>query len=173
MTRRMLVLAAAVLMALAQVVAIWPSALAANFALWFVAAVALVLLFIEPRVDEPVMLTWVTLGGCAAPAIVSLADSHAIFGVASAGVLVWLSAELLALARTARRLDREAPSVPRARLDALALVAAIGVAATVVVAAVGLIDADGGLVLVGLSVLAAGAYRSFARRFGTVGGAGL
>jgi hypothetical protein len=38
---------------------------------------------------------------------------------------------------------------------------------------VALVDAGGGVVLVGLSVVAAGAYRSFARRFGTTGGAGL
>ena len=169
----MLVLAAMALMAFAQVLAVWPSALASNPAVWFVAIGAVVLTVIEPAVDEAAMLTWATLGGCVAPSIVALDDPDAIFGVALAGVFVWAAAEVLALARTARRLDPEQPVVPRARLDALVLVAAIGVAATIVVATVALVDAGGGVVLVGLSVVAAGAYRSFARRFGTTGGAGL
>ncbi len=77
------------------------------------------------------------------------------------------------MARAARRLDPEQPAVSRAKLDAWVLVAAIGVAATLAVAMVALVDADGGVVLVALAVVAAGAYRSFARRFGTSGGAGL
>lgn len=169
----MLVLAATALMAFAQVLAVWQSTLASNPAVWFVAIGAVVLTLIEPAVDEAAMLTWVTLGGCVAPSIVALDDPDSIFGVAVAGVLVWAAAELLAMARTARRLDPEHQVVPRTRLDALVLVAAVGVAATVVVATVAMVDAGGGVVLVGLSVVAAGAYRSFARRFGTTDGAGL
>jgi hypothetical protein len=166
MSRRMLLLAAVASMAFAQFFTVWLSALASNPALWFVGGVAVVLTLVESSVDEAAMLTWVTLAGCAAPVIVALDDPDAVFGVALSGVFVWGAAELLTMARTARRLDPDTPSVPQARLDALALVAAIGVAATVVVAAVALVDADGGLVLVGLGVVAAGAYRSFVRRFG-------
>ena len=166
MSRRMLVLAAVASMSFAQFFTVWLSALASNPVLWFVGGVAVVLTLVESAVDEPAMLTWVALAGCAAPVIVALDDPDAVFGVALSGVFVWAAAELLAMARTARRLDADAPAVPRARLEALALVAAVGVAATVVVAAVALVDADGGLVLVGLSVVAAAAYRTFARRFG-------
>ena len=163
--------AAVVCIAAAQaVVLLWG---ARNDALVVIAAlVAVVLALIEPIVDEVTLLAWVTGAASVGPFIAALSDANAVWSVAAAGVLVWAGTELLAIARAVVRLDQSVTLDAFDRVEAIALVGAVGMAATMVVAVVASSNAGGGLVLVGLAVVAVGAYRAFARgytgRFGSL-----
>ena len=129
------------------------------------AIVAVVLALIEPLVDEVTMLPWVTGVASVGPVIASLSDERALWSVAGAGVFVWAGTELLAVARAMVRLDQSVTLHVHDRVEVLALVGAVGVGATLVVGVVASSNAGGGLVLVGLAVVAVGAYRALARRY--------
>ncbi len=162
-TRSSLRIAACTAVVLAGAAAVLPSSLSSAEPLWVLVAFAGILAAVDGSPDNVLVLPWVAAVAAAPPFVVAVADPGRVWNVALAGLLVWLATECLALARTLARLDAEPPELVAARLQDLAPIAAGGAAAALGIVAVATVDPGGGLVVVGLAVLAALAYAGVAR----------
>lgn len=166
--RGLMVPAVMAVAALSQVAIIVPIGAMDYVGLWFFSAVAVVLFgFLPVARNGAQIIPWAVAVGSFSPGFAALQDGNRVLFVGLSGLLLWLAVEVGVLVRSELTQDRSATtgaSATGARLESLALVGLVGMAAMLAAVLVALTNAGGGVMVALLALAAAGAYRTVSTR---------